>query len=119
MCYIMMVLIEIQYHPLVPVDQYPGIPHHLIAYHIQRIHRQCSCSPPPPPLPYFDQPMPPPMLPPAVWAAQPSYPPPMGYQAFAMPPQQPANIAQSSALGNRVDYNARLLDNFNSTHHNQ
>ena len=108
MCYIMMVLIEIQYHPLVPVDQYPGIPCHLIACHVQRIHCQHSLSPPPPPLPYFDQPMPLPMLPPAVWAAQPYYPP-MGYEAFAMASQQPANIAQSSALGNRVDYNTRLL----------
>ena len=114
-----MVLIEIQYHPPVPVDQYPGISCHLIAHHVQRIHHQHSPSPAPPPLSYFDQSMPPPMLPPAVWVAQPSYPPPIGYQAFAMPSQQPANIAQSSALGNRVDYNARLLDNFHSTHHDQ
>ena len=118
MCYIMMVLIEIQYHPPVPVDQYPGISCHLITHHVQRIHCQCSSSPPPPPLSYFDQPMPPPMLPPAVWAAQLYYPPPMVYWAFAMPSQQPANIAQSSTLGNRVDYNTRLLDNFNSTCHN-
>ena len=58
------------------------------------------------------------MLLPAVWATQPYYPPPMGYQALAIPSQQPANIVQSSALGNRVDYNTRLLDNFNSSHHN-
>ncbi|KAF8128382.1 hypothetical protein EV363DRAFT_1400562 [Boletus edulis] len=38
----------------------------------------------------------------------PNQQPPMGYQAFSIPPQQPVNI--------RVDYNARLMNNFNATH---
>ena len=56
--------------------------------------------------------------------------PPMGYQVFALPPQQPLiwpPIAQhqgfalppqqpQAALENRVDYTARLMENFNSTH---
>jgi len=43
------ILIKIQHHPPVPVDQYPGIPCHQIEHHhVQRMHCLHSSSPPPP-----------------------------------------------------------------------
>lgn len=102
-----------------PVDQYPGIPRHQIEHHhVQRMHRLCSASPPPL-AQHYPAIVPPPMWPPAALPAQPYYNmpnqlPPMNYQVFAPPPQQP-----QIALGNRVDYTARLMENFNSTHQNR
>ena len=81
-----------------PVNQYPGIPRHQIEHnHVQRMRRLRS----PPLFP----PTAPPMWPPDVSNLQ----PPMGHQAIAPPPS-------NNVLENRVDYNARLLENFNSTH---
>ena len=102
-----------------PVNQYPGIPQHQIKhYHIQRMHH--LHSPPPPPIfpadfypAPFNPPAPPPMFLPAPPPAI-----PLDFQPFAPPPQQPEFVLQRSVLENRVDYSARLLDNFNSSHQN-
>ena len=87
-----------------PVNQYPNIPCHQIE-HIHVEHMHCMHPPPPPPPPPVFQNPASPLLP-----AQHFQPPFGGHleQPWNWPPPQPQ--------GSRIDYSARLMENFHSDH---
>jgi len=114
----------LQNHPPVPVHQYPGIPrHHIEHLHVQHMRRLRSPSPPSiqlQPSRPFSALLPTPQLLPAISSPLPA-PLPVPAPQLLPPVPAPLPVPVDNSLPHlpqpqRVDYSARLMENFNSDH---